>query len=77
MSRMQEYSQVIQLTVEVLLRQITNALLLYNGILYTRLDTWVILALTNIILMMQRGGGGREGEGQRKERERGETEGRD
>ena len=53
MSRMQECSQVIQSTVEVLLRQITNALLLYNGILYTGLDRWVILALTNIILMMQ------------------------
>ena len=68
MSRMQECSQVIQSTVEVLLRQITNALLLYNGILYTGLDRWVILALTNIILMMQWGGveGGKErGEGRR------------
>ena len=52
MSRMQECSQVIQSTVEVLLSQITNALLLYNGILYTGLDRRVILALTNIILMM-------------------------
>ena len=52
MSRMQECSQVIQSTVEVLLSQITNAFLLYNGILYTGLDRRVILALINIILMM-------------------------
>ena len=42
----------IQSTVEVLLRQITNALLLYNGILYTGIDRWVILAQINFILMM-------------------------
>ena len=52
MSRRHECSQVIHSTVEVLLRQITNTLL-YNGIVYTGLDKWVILALTNIILMMQ------------------------
>ena len=52
MSRMHECSQVIHSTVEVLLRQITNTLL-YNGIIYTGLDRWVILALTNIILIMQ------------------------
>ena len=43
MSRMHECSQVIHSTVEVLLRQITNTLL-YNGILYTGLERWVILA---------------------------------
>ena len=67
MSRMQECSQVIQLTVEVLLRQITNARLLYNDILYTGLDRWVILALTNIILDAVRGW--REGRRGMKERE--------
>ena len=46
----------------------------HNGILYMVLDSWVIFALTYFIVTMQCGnGGGREGE--RKGKERAETEG--
>ena len=64
MSRMQECSQVIQSTVEVLLRQITNALLLYNGILYSGLDRSMGDINTNKHYSDDAvRGGGREGEG--------------